>query len=134
MWLPDTNVWIRYLNSRPSPSPVKAHFLRHPADRLFLCDIVKAELYFGAFKSTRRDENLALLDELGNGFSSLPFDSSAARHFGQIRAELTKAGTPIGPYDIQIAAIALSKGLTLVTHNTREFSRVAGLNIEDWEI
>jgi tRNA(fMet)-specific endonuclease VapC len=60
MWLPDTNVWIRYLN--PQPSPVKNHFLKHPADKIFLCDVVKAELYFGAFKSTRREENLALLD------------------------------------------------------------------------
>jgi len=131
MWIPDTNVWIRYLN--PQPSSVKAHFLRHPANRIFLCDIVKAELYFGAFKSTRRDENLALLDELSNGFLSLPFDGNAARHFGRIRAELTKAGTPIGPYDLQIAAIALSHNFTLVTHNTREFSRVAGLCFEDWE-
>jgi len=131
MWLPDTNVWIRYLN--PQPSPVKAHFLKHPADKIFLCDVVKAELYFGAFKSTRREENLALLDELVNGFSSLPFEGNAARHFGQIRAELAKAGTPIGPYDLQIAAIALCHGFTLVTHNTREFSRVANLNLEDWE-
>lgn len=131
MWLPDTNVWIRYLN--PHPSPVKAYFLQHLTDKIFLCDIVKAELYFGAFKSTRREENLALLDELGNGFPSLPFEGHAARHFGQIRTELARAGTPIGPYDLQIAAIALHHGFTLVTHNTREFLRIANLNLEDWE-
>lgn len=61
MWIPDTNVWIRYLN--PQSSPVKAYFLKHPADKMFLCDIVKAELYFSAFKSTRRDENLAVLED-----------------------------------------------------------------------
>ncbi|MGB7512494.1 MAG: type II toxin-antitoxin system VapC family toxin [Pelodictyon phaeoclathratiforme] len=132
MWIPDTNVWIRYLN--PQSSPVKSCFLRYSVDRIFLCDVVKAELYFGAYKSTRRDENLALLDELSNGFLSLPFDGNAARQFGKIRAELARAGTPIGPYDLQIAAIALSRGLTLVTHNTREFSRVAGLYLEDWEV
>jgi tRNA(fMet)-specific endonuclease VapC len=132
MWIPDTNAWIRYLN--PQPSPVKARFREHPANTIFLCDIVKAELFFGAFKSARRDDNLALLDELFREFSSLPFDGDAARHFGRIRAELTKLGTPIGPYDFQIAAIALSHGFTLVTHNTGEFSRVAGLNLEDWEI
>ena len=131
MWLPDTNVWIRYLN--PQASPVKACFLRYPADQIFLCDVVKAELYYGAFKSMRREENLALLDELSNGFLSLPFDGNAAHHFGRIRAGLAKAGNPIGPYDLQIAAIALSHSLTLVTHNTREFSRVAGLHLEDWE-
>lgn len=132
MWIPDTNVWIRYLN--PQPSPVKANFLNHPADSIFLCDIVKAELYFGAYKSARRDANLALLDDLSQGFISLPFDGHAARHFGRIRAELTQAGIPIGPYDFQIAAIALSHNFTLVTHNTREFSRVVGLHLEDWEI
>ncbi len=131
MWLPDTNVWIRYLN--PQLSPVKACFLRYPADQIFLCDVVKAELFYGAFKSTRRDKNLALLDELSNGFLSLPFDGNTAHHFGRIRADLARAGNPIGPYDLQIAAIALSHSLTLVTHNTREFSRVDGLHLEDWE-
>ena len=132
MWIPDTNVWIRYLN--PQSSPVKSCFLRYSVDKIYLCDVVKAELYFGAYKSTRRDENLALLDELSKGFLSLPFDGNAAHQFGRIRAELARAGTPIGPYDLQIAAIALSRGLTLVTHNTREFSRVAGLYLEDWEV
>ena len=75
-----------------------------------------------------------MLDDICDGFLSLAFDGDAARHFGRIRAELTKVGTPIGPYDLQIAAIALSNNLTLVTHNTREFSRVIGLHIEDWEI
>lgn len=132
MWIPDTNVWIGYLN--PGSSPVKAHFLTHPAHRIMLCDVVKAELYYGAFKSKRRKENLALLDELSKEFFSFPFNSDAAYHFGRIRAELAKLGTPIGPYDLQIAAIALSHGITLVTHNTGEFSRVAGLHLEDWEI
>jgi tRNA(fMet)-specific endonuclease VapC len=115
MWMPDTNVWIRYLN--PQASPVKACFLRYPADKIFLCDIVKAELYFGAFKSTRRDENLALLDELSNGFLSLPFDGNAARHFGRIRADLAKSGNPIGPYDLQIAAISLNPFCNQDNHN-----------------
>ncbi|MCB9129218.1 MAG: type II toxin-antitoxin system VapC family toxin [Ardenticatenales bacterium] len=132
MWMPDTNAWIRYLN--PQSSSVKGHFLKHSPNSIFLCDIVKAELYFGAFKSARRDENLALLDELSLGFPSFPFDGSAARHFGRIRSELTQAGRPIGPYDLQIAATALSHNFILVTHNTREFSRVAGLQIEDWEL
>jgi tRNA(fMet)-specific endonuclease VapC len=66
-------------------------------------------------------------------FISLPFDDKAARKFGNIRADLAKAGTPIGPYDLQIAAIALVNRLILVTHNTREFSRIAGLKLEDWE-
>jgi tRNA(fMet)-specific endonuclease VapC len=66
-------------------------------------------------------------------FPSLPFDDEAAEHYGRIRAELTTEGTPIGGNDFLIAAIALANGLTLVTHNTREFARVTGLTIEDWE-
>ena len=65
--------------------------------------------------------------------NSLPFDGNAAREFGEIRAYLARQGTPIGPYDLQIAAIAKAHDLILVTHNTREFSRVLGLRVEDWE-
>jgi tRNA(fMet)-specific endonuclease VapC len=66
--------------------------------------------------------------------TNLPFDDFAAEIYGRIRAELEAAGMLIGPYDMMIAAIALANDLTLVTHNTREFGRVAGLKIEDWEI
>lgn len=62
----------------------------------------------------------------------LPFDSAAASHSGQVRSELKKKGTPIGPYDVLIAGHARSLGLVLVTNNTREFNRVDGLRIEDW--
>jgi tRNA(fMet)-specific endonuclease VapC len=132
MWLPDTNVWIALLNARPSP--VKARLQAVRPEQIFLCDIVKAELYFGAFNSARRDDNLRLLEELFASFVSLPFDSQASREFGQIRAELARLGTPIGPYDLQIAAVARARGLVLVTHNTGEFSRVPDLQIEDWEL
>ena len=64
----------------------------------------------------------------------MPFDDDAANIDGQIRAQLEQTGNPIGPLDMQIAAITLARGLTLITHNTREFSRVAGLRLEDWEI
>ncbi len=66
-------------------------------------------------------------------FLSLPFDDVAAEICGRIRAALATAGTPIGPYDFESAAIALANTLTLVTHNTRKFSRVPGLLLEDWE-
>ncbi len=63
---------------------------------------------------------------------SLPFSSEAAPHFGEIRAALAGQGTPIGPYDLQIAAIARARSMVVVTHNTREFVRVPGLALEDW--
>ncbi|MEM6713811.1 MAG: virulence-associated protein [Cyanobacteria bacterium P01_D01_bin.6] len=64
---------------------------------------------------------------------SYPFDKNSAQICGQLRAHLSSQGTPIGAYDLQIAAIALANQLTLVTHNVREFSRVRGLGIEDWQ-
>ena len=84
-------------------------------------------------KSATPLKNLAKLTPFLSQFTSLPFDSEAAYEFGRIRADLAKAGTPIGPYDLQIAAIALVGRLILITHNTREFSRIAGLQLEDWE-
>lgn len=132
IWLPDTNVWVKYLN--PQHSLVKSHFLQHPVSKILLCDVVKGELYYGAYKSTRQHQDLILLATLFGQFASLPFNGEAARVFGEVRADLTRKGMPIGPYDLQIAAIALVNHLTLVTHNTREFSRIAGLTLEDWEI
>ena len=68
-----------------------------------------------------------------DGFASLPFDDRAAEAYGTIRADLERQGTPIGPNDLLIAAIGLASGAILVTHNSREFGRVAGLKTEDWE-
>jgi tRNA(fMet)-specific endonuclease VapC len=131
MWLLDTNVWIAYLSKKPSP--VKSRIAGMPENELWLCDVVKAELYYGAYKSARPDENLARLEMLFSILPSFSFDGDAALHFGSIRAQLARQGTPIGPYDLQIAAIARTHGVTLVTHNTGEFSRVPGLLLEDWE-
>ncbi|MCP3023818.1 type II toxin-antitoxin system VapC family toxin [Cupriavidus basilensis] len=93
--------------------------------------IVAHELFYGAFKSQRATENLARVE--GLQFEVLDFDREDARHAGELRAALATAGTPIGPYDVLIAGQARARSLTLVTHNTREFQRVPGLRVEDWE-
>ena len=93
--------------------------------------IVAHELYYGAYKGHRVAENLARVDFLR--FNMLEFDREDARCAGEIRAALAATGQPIGPYDVLIAGQALSRSLILVTRNTREFSRVGGLKIEDWE-
>ena len=82
---------------------------------------------------TRREDNLRLLVTLFRQFESLPFDDTAAETYGRIRTDLAMQGTPIGPNDLMIASIALVHHLILVTHNTREFGRVAGLQLEDWQ-
>jgi tRNA(fMet)-specific endonuclease VapC len=131
IYLLDTNACIGYLNDNNSLVAQKMATLR--LDEIALCSIVAGELYYGAYHSSRRASNLALVDLLFQTFTSLPFDHHAAEVYGRIRADLASAGTLIGPLDLQIAAIALANGLTLVTHNTREFGRVNGLSIEDWE-
>lgn len=131
MFLPDTNVWIRFLN--PGENQVKKRFLSADPSTICLCSVVKAELFFGALKSTRIKENLGLLDELFANFESVFFDDDAARKYGEIRCDLDRKGTPIGPNDLMIAAIASVYEAVLVTHNTREFERVKGLKVEDWE-
>ena len=87
----------------------------------------------GQREAQTRERARDLQQEFLNQYVSLPFDDQAALFYGQIRAQLATLGTPIGPLDLQIAAIALANNLTLVTHNTREFRRVEGLQIEDWE-
>ena len=127
----DTNVCIKYLKGNSLPILQKLSAL--PQHQIVLCDIVKLELYYGAYKSAKVKKNLAVLDKLFNEFGNLPFDDRAVIKCGQIRAQLAIKGIPIGPYDFQIAAIALVNNLILVTNNTDEFERVEGLVIEDWE-
>ncbi len=131
IYLLDTNVCIHLLNEKQSR--VSQNFMRHnPAD-IALCSIVKAELLYGARRSQRMESNLQLLKAFFAPLQSLPFDDECAEHFGQIHADLLNQGKPIGPNDTLIAAIARAREATLITHNTGEFSRVAGLHIEDWE-
>jgi predicted nucleic acid-binding protein len=88
---------------------------------IYLCDVIKFELYYGAYKGSKKDRNLSSLKIFFNEFVSLPFNGEAADICGRIRAELNKKGTPIGVYDIQIASITIANNLVLVTHNIREF-------------
>jgi tRNA(fMet)-specific endonuclease VapC len=90
-------------------------------------------MYAGSAKSQMPQRSRARQDAFFIRFASLPFDEAAADEFGRIRADLELAGTPIGPYDMQIAAIAIAHDLILVTHNSKEFGRVSNLKIEDWE-
>ncbi|MEH2116366.1 type II toxin-antitoxin system tRNA(fMet)-specific endonuclease VapC [Nostoc sp.] len=131
-FLLDTNTCIIYM--RGKNFTLKQKLETTPTKDIAVCSIVKAELFYGAMKSANPERNLTLQQEFLAQFISLPFDDFAAMTFGMIRSQLEALGTPIGAYDLQIAAIALTNNLTLVTHNTREFKRVNNLLIEDWEI
>lgn len=132
IYLLDTNVCIHLLNEKQSR--VIQNFRQHDPADIVLCSIVKAELLYGARRSQRMESNLQLLKAFFAPLQSLPFDNECAEHFGQIHADLLNQGKPIGPNDTLIAAIARAHDATLVTHNTAEFSRVAGLRLADWEI
>ncbi|QQS53245.1 MAG: PIN domain-containing protein [Candidatus Competibacteraceae bacterium] len=110
---------------------ITQHIVLAGEGHVWLCTPVKAELRFGACKSQRVAENQAQLRQFFANIG-LPFDDDAAEHFGDIRAALARQGKPIGPYDLQIAAIARAHGLVVVTHNTREFTRIPGLIVENW--
>ena len=94
---------------------------------------MQGELYFGAYRSASPAVSLAQVKAFTAHYPVLPYDETAAEKYGKIRADLMQRGLVIGPYDLQIAATAVVHGITLVTHNTREFSRVAGLLLDDWE-
>jgi tRNA(fMet)-specific endonuclease VapC len=100
---------------------------------IYICTVVYSELYYGAYKSANVNKNLSQLENFLSEFVDLPLDRQAAKIAGQIRARLDSLGTPIRPNDLLIAAIELANDITLVTHNTREFSRIESLKYEDWE-
>jgi tRNA(fMet)-specific endonuclease VapC len=127
----DTNACIRILNGS-SPRLVEA-LRATPRSVLRVSSVVKAELLYGARRSSRTAENLRLLERFFESIAAVPFDDACATEYGLIRAELDRLGTPIGPNDLLIAATARAHSATLVTHNVREFARVPELRIEDWE-
>lgn len=129
IYLLDTNAAIALMKRHPKVMDQVRWVGR---SQIRLCAPVEAELWYGVSKSIKQAENRQQLLTLLSWLTSLPFAGDATQHFGEIRAFLVKRGTPIGPYDLQIAAIARANGLTVVTNNTSEFTRVPGLMVEDW--
>ena len=132
MVLLDTNVCIYFMkNSYPR---LTEKLLSHSPAEVLLSAITVFELEYGAEKSNWGEATRQKLAMFLAPFNILPFSTDDAVSAGKIRGYLEKQGMIIGPYDIQIAAQGLSRGLTVVTHNTNEFSRVPNLKIEDWVI
>ena len=129
-FLLDTNIWILLL--KQPPATLQARLGSHLPNRIVVCSVVKAELWHGARKYQNPEQRLAVVETLLAPYPSLPFDDAAALHYADIRHQLETQGQVIGPNDLQIAAICRANGLTLVSTNTSEFGRVAGLKLEDW--
>ena len=126
----DTNICIYTIKYKP-PEVIKA-FLCHEPDDMCISSITYGELMHGVEKSQAVERNRAAITLFLSAISILPFDSDAAEEYGAVRADLERKGTPIGPMDMLIAGHARSRGLILVTNNTREFFRVNELEVEDW--
>ncbi len=125
----DTNIVIYTMKNRPQV--VREAFRRHYG-QMCISSVTYMELVYGAERSSNPERNLNEIEGFAARLEVLPYDNNAAVHTGQIRAELAARGMPIGPYDQMIAGHARSMGLVVVTNNTKEFSRVEGLRLEDW--
>ncbi len=125
----DTNICIYVMKTYPPDLREKFNAL---AEQLCISSITLGELHYGAEKSARRAENLTAIEHFAARLEVLPFGAKAAAHYGQLRAELERAGTPSGPHDMQIGGHARSEGLIVVTNNMREFTRMPGLRSENW--
>ena len=128
----DTNTLIYALNARPQHQAVLDRFKSERPQDLIVSSITLAELVFGIEKSQWRAATRQALHRIIAAINVVSFGDQAARAYGAVRAKLESKGSPIGPLDTLIAAHALSLSVTLVSANTREFAKVAGLRLENW--
>ena len=128
----DTNICIYIIKQQPEN--VIKRFLEYQIGDIGISSITLSELRYGVAKSAHREKNAKALDEFIIPLEVVPYDEAAYHAYGDIRATLEKAGTPIGSMDMLIAAHAVSLGIPLVTNNTREFLRVPSLTLLDWTV
>ena len=129
-YLIDTNICIYIMNNHPPE--VLEKFKLIGVGEVGISSISVSELHYGACKSNKTKQNIKRLEEFLYPFEILAYDESASREYGKIRSQLEKKGQIIGPLDMLIAAHAISKRLTIITNNTKEFKRVKLLKIENW--
>lgn len=128
----DTDICIYII--KKSPQAVIKKIREFSPGEIGISSVTMSELYYGAYKSQHQEKNLLALQNFLLPIEILPFDDRAAMNYGEIRAALEKNGTPIGPLDLMIASHVNGLGLTLVTNNSKEFSRVPMLLIENWTV
>ena len=125
----DTNIAIYVIKRKPMAA--LATFNQH-AGQLCISSITLSELLHGVEKSAQPDHNLRQVEDFISRLMVLEYGNKAATHYGEIRADLERIGTPIGVNDLHIAGHARSEGLMLVTNNLKEFERVEALRLENW--
>ena len=132
MFLFDTDTLSNLMKSNPS-ARLLDRLTAVPLEQQFTSAITVGEMVYGAYRGAGREHHLQQLNEkVWPNLRILPFGQDAGEAYGRLRAELERTGTPLAEPDLRIAAIALTHGLTVVTGNTRHFSRVPGLRVENW--
>ena len=130
MYLLDTNICI-YAMKGLYPA-VNERLLSIRPEKIFVSSVTVGELEYGAAKSRWGDRAREVMRSFLANYDVIPFDETDAIHFGRFRAALAAVGTPIGNYDVMIAAQAFARNLMVITHNTKEFGRIPDLALEDW--
>jgi tRNA(fMet)-specific endonuclease VapC len=129
IYLLDTDTCIYWLKNITS---VRDKIQQIGWESICICNITVAELYFGAYNSQKVAENLTRAENFIQNIEVIPLDNNAVKKFGELKAELRKTGQPVADFDLLIASIALTKAYTLVTNNTRHYSRISELKLENW--
>lgn len=129
-YLLDKNICIFLINCHPKL--VQERFRQVPVELVAVSSVTTSELRYGVAKSAKQEQNTSALQKFLLPLSVLPYDDEASQEYGPLRVYLEQEGRSIGAMDTMIAAHALSLDLTVVTNNTREFSRVPGIRLEDW--
>ncbi|MEB3147662.1 MAG: type II toxin-antitoxin system VapC family toxin [Sphaerospermopsis sp.] len=101
-------------------------------ENICICNITVAELYFGAYNSQKVAENLTRAENFIQNIAVITLDNNAVKKFGELKAELRKIGQQVADFDLLIASVALTRTYILVTNNTRHYSRISELKLENW--
>lgn len=128
-FLLDIDICIYWLKGK---STVKTKVEQVDWSDIAICVITATELYFGAYNSNKIEQNLKTAENFIQSITVLPLSNNTLKKFGQLKAQLRKAGTPVADFDLLIASVAISTNLILVTNNTRHYQRITGLNLENW--
>jgi tRNA(fMet)-specific endonuclease VapC len=133
-YLLDTNICIYIIKKSPEKVIKKLESIPNDEGKneIYLSSVTVSDLFYGVEKSSQLEKNFEALKGFLTPFQIINFDHESAEVFGRVRSDLERKGTVIGPYDLQIASIAIAHDLVLVTNNIKEFKRVDGLNLENW--
>ncbi len=126
----DTDICIYWLKGNEN---IEKNIIKNGLENVFITVITECELFYGAFKSIKKDKNLAVVEELKTKINTLHTVNGVPSMYGKIKAELEAKGRPLDDADLLIASITLLNDATLVTNNIEHFKKISGLNIENWK-